>query len=215
MSAAALIIGASGMGKSTSMRNMNPADTLLIQPVRKLLPFPNAHEWKIFNPETKTGNILILDDPEKILSVIQKTSKKRIVLDDYQFVLINEFMRRSKEKGYDKFTEIAFNSWQIMLKAHELAEDKTVFFMWHPEEDEHGNVRAKTVGKLLDRHFEPHSTFSICFMAVKQDGKHYFQTQSNGTDPAKSPIGMFEDQYIDNDLNAIDTRIREYLKMAV
>lgn len=213
MSTGVLIIGSSGMGKSSSMRNLDPSETLLIQPVKKMLPFPGSDKWTVFDPATRQGNVVVTDDTSLISSLIKKTKKKIIIVDDYQFVLMNEFMRRSKERGFDKFTEIAHHSWQLLLDLHESDESKTVYIMWHPDYMDDGRMVCKTAGKLLQEKIEPPSMVSICFIAVKNDGKHVFQTQSNGQDPAKTPMGMFDDMYIDNDLKMIDDRIREYCKI--
>lgn len=213
MSVASLILGESGRGKSSSMRNLEPTQTLLVQPIRKILPFERSNEWKVFNPDTKVGNILLNDDPDVLYRVMTQTKKKIIIFDDYQFVILNEFMRRGQEKGFGKFTDIAHKSWQLMMKANDLPDDVTVYFMWHPDFADDGRMICKTAGKLLQDKIEPPSMFSICFIATKSEGKYLFQTQSNGDDPAKTPPNMFDGSYIDNDLKVIDDRIREYFKL--
>src|SRR5690606_14820532 len=110
MSTSTLILGSSGSGKSTSLRNMDAHDTLLIQAVRKPLPFPSK-EWRYFHKDTcPTGNVFVTDQWDTIIKLATKTGRKVIVIDDFQYVLANEFMRRSDERGFDKLTEIGLNA---------------------------------------------------------------------------------------------------------
>ncbi|HUH37641.1 MAG TPA: ATP-binding protein, partial [Spongiibacteraceae bacterium] len=117
MSIVTMVLGESGTGKSASLRNLGPANALLIQAVRKPLPFKSP-EWKRFDNETcRTGNIFHTDHAGQIITLMRKTKRKIIVLDDFQYVMANEFMRRTNEKGFDKFTEIGKNAWDIINAA--------------------------------------------------------------------------------------------------
>lgn len=119
MSIATLIIGESGTGKTSSLRNFNAADTLLIQPVKKPIPFKSAG-WAYINSDNVAGNILVTDDSNRIIAAMKKTRRKVIILDDFQYVLANEYMRRSEERGYDKFTDIGRHAWDILSAASAL-----------------------------------------------------------------------------------------------
>ena len=213
MSIATMILGETGTGKSTSMRFMNPADTLLIQAVKKPLPF-KSQGWKRFNPETeKTGNIFFTDNPDGIMSLMKKTKRKIIVIDDFQYIMANEFMRRSAEKGFDKFTEIALHAWQIIRLASELPDDVKVYILSHTDTRDDGTIKAKTIGKLLDEKITLEGLFTIVLRTAKIDGQYYFRTKNSGNDTVKSPIGLFESDNIDNDLNFVDQSISEYFEI--
>lgn len=154
------------------------------------------------------------DDYSQITSILKKTKTKSIVIDDAQYLMANEFMRRSSEKGYDKFTDIGKNYWGlIMTVVNDLADDVVVYFLSHIERDQEGHEKVKTIGKLLDDKITVEGLFSIVLKTSVQDGKYSFLTQTSGMDTAKSPIGLFEDLQIDNDLKYVDIKIREYYEL--
>ena len=218
MSNAALILGESGSGKSTSMRNLDPAQTLLIQAVNKRLPFPRAPEWTIFNAESNPkGNIFHTDRADTIVKLLTKTQRSIIVIDDFQYVMANEFMRRSAEKGYDKFTEIGRHAWDIVMAANDLSSDKRVYILAHTDvDDASGRTRIKTIGRMLNEKVTVEGLFTIVLRAQVRgdeedlDRRYVFSTQSNGFDTVKSPMGLFDTTFIPNDLAAVDARICEY-----
>jgi hypothetical protein len=213
MSIATLIIGESGTGKSTSLRNMNPVETLLIQSIAKPLPF-KSKQWTRFNPETnKTGNVFVSDDSTIIAALMRKTQRKIIVLDDYQYVMANEYMRRTSETGYTKFTEIAKHSWDVFKLASELPEDVRVYFLSHTQTDDTGSVRIKTIGKMLDEKITIEGMFTIVLKTVVTDTDYLFSTKNNGADTVKSPIGMFNHERIPNDLLEVDNAIKDYYEL--
>lgn len=216
MSKSCLIIGESGRGKSTSMRNLDPSKTMLIRSILKDLPFERAKEWKNYDKESKTGSIWTTDEADKIIKLMRQCKevlgRNIIVIDDFQYVLANEFMRRNTEKGFDKFSDIGYNAWAILNVATQLNDDMRVYIMWHPDIEDDGRVKVKTVGKITERYTTPEGYFSICLRAIYQDEKYFFRTQTDGNDPAKSPMGMF-DKLIDNDLNFVDERICEYYEI--
>jgi len=207
-----LILGESGCGKSTSMRNLNPNDCFLIQSVKKLLPFRNE-----FKPMSKEGGqIKATDNTQMIIRVIDgavKLGKKMIIIDDFQYIMANEFMRRSKEKSYDKFNDIGFNAWSIINHAQSVDSDIRVYFMSHVETDMNGKTKIKTIGKMLDEKITLEGLFTIVLGASVSDSKYTFTTQNGGSDTLKSPMGMFDDLHIDNDLKMIDDTIIEYYKL--
>lgn len=211
MSTSTLILGSSGSGKSASMRKLNPADTLLVQAVRKPLPFPSKG-WA-YHTKERAGNIFVTDSWEQIIKLVKKTQRKVIVIDDFQYVLANEFMRRSDERGFDKFTEIGRHAWEILHTISSLPDDVRVYVLSHTQEDEHGNVKMKTIGKLLDEKITCEGLFTIVLRAVVHDGTHVFQTRNSGSDTTKAPMGMFDADRIENDLAAVDQTVCSYYNL--
>lgn len=207
MSIATLILGQSGTGKSTSLRNLNPNDVLLIQAVRKPLPFRSA-EWKALTAEG--GSIYVCDNPAKICHAMEKTSRKIIVIDDNQYIMANEFMRRSSEKSFDKFTDIGFNMWNIFQKASNLPDDVRVYILSHTDESENGKTKIKTIGKLLDEKITLEGLVTVCLQTAVINEQYVFMTKNNGQNTVKSPIGLFESDHIENDLNFVDQEICTY-----
>lgn len=213
MSIATMVIGESGTGKSASMRNLSAADTLLIQTVKKPLPFRSA-EWKRFDKEhCPTGNIFTTDDSRQIVSLMQRTRRPIIVIDDFQYLLANEYMRRSDEKGFEKFSDIGRHAWDVLSAASQLGDRTRVYILAHSATDEFGRTRAKTIGKLLDEKITVEGLFSIVLRTVVRDGDYHFATRNTGQDTTKSPIGLFDADLIDNDLAAVDAAICEYYEL--
>ena len=210
MSVVTMVLGESGTGKSASLRNLTPAETLLIQAVKKPLPFRSS-EWKRFDKDTcPDGNIFITDIAEKIISLMQRTRRKVIVIDDFQYVMANEFMRRTDERGFDKFTEIGKNAWDILNAAAALPEDVRVYLLSHVETTESGRTKIKTIGKMLDEKITLEGMVTIVLRTAIRDGKYLFATRNNGSDTTKTPMGLFENDLIDNDLATVDDAIHNY-----
>nr|DAJ22322.1 MAG TPA: RecA like NTPase recombinase [Myoviridae sp. ct6nn14] len=194
-----LIIGESGSGKSTSMRNFQPGELGIINVSRKPLPFRTS--LKCVN----TDNYMQIDD------TITKAKAKSLVIDDAQYLMANEFMRNAKVNGYQKFTDIALNFWTLVQTVvNNLPDQKIVYFMAHTERDASGNEKMKTIGKMLDEKITIEGLFTIVMKTVVQDGRYMFSTQTNGQDTVKTPMGMFDQPLIDNDLRMVDMTIREY-----
>jgi len=212
MSIATLVIGESGTGKTSSLRNFNAADTLLIQPVKKPIPFKSVG-WAYINSDNVAGNILVTDDSNRIIAAMKKTRRKVIILDDFQYVLANEYMRRSEERGYDKFTDIGRHAWDILSAASALPDDVRVYILGHTQSDEFGKTRVKTIGKMLDEKIVVEGMFSIVLKTAVTNGQYLFTTRNNGSDTVKSPIGMFEDEQIENDLASVDQAICNYFEL--
>ena len=125
--------------------------------------------------------------------------------------MANEFMRRSGETGFQKFTDIGRNFWALVkMVSDDLSPNIIVYFLGHVARDENGHEHLKTIGKLLDEKITVEGLFSIVLKTSVQDGKYQFRTQTNGADTVKSPIGMFETAEIDNDLKLVDEAIRRY-----
>jgi hypothetical protein len=193
-----MILGKSGAGKSTSLRNLNPLEYSVIEVNGKPLPF-----------KTKKKAI-VTDDYAKVSRVINTAPTDIIIVDDSQYLMANEFMRRAREKGYEKFTEIGVNFWNLVNEVSKLPENKIVYFLHHLETDDYGNSKEKTIGKMLDDKICIAGMFSIVVLAEKRDKDFIFDTQNDGHSPAKSPMGMFENRVMDNDLALIDKGIREF-----
>jgi len=197
-----LIIGESGAGKSASMRNFKKGEIGVINVAGKPLPF-----------RERLGDVKT-DRYENVDAILRKAKAKSLVIDDCQYLMANEFMRRSGETGFQKFTDIGKNFWTLVKTiTDELPEDVIVYFLGHLERDQNGNEKFKTVGKMLDEKITVEGMFSIVLKAVAQDGRYTFHTQTSGTDTAKSPMGMFDSLEIENDLKFVDKKIREYWQL--
>lgn len=209
MSIATLVLGNSGSGKSTSLRNLDPAKTFLVQCINKPLPF-RVEGWKRRATIKSPGNVFHTSDPLEIEKLMRSSPHEVFVIDDYQAVMVNELMNRSSEKGYDKFTDIGKSAWNIFNAAGALADHRRVYILAHTQTDEFGGVRMKTVGKLVDQHIVPEGYFTIVLRTQVMNGNYLFATQTNGQDCAKSPMGMFPDMHIPNDLAEVDKAISEF-----
>ena len=198
-----LIIGKSGTGKSTSMRNFAKDEVCLIKSINKQLPFRGKFE------ETH-----VTDDVKVMIKKMNSTNKKVIVIDDAQYVMGNEFFRRASEQGWNKFTDIGKNFYDLLTETDSLPEDVIVYFLLHTETDNDGNIKVKTIGKMLDEKLTVEGTATIVLMTGVVDGKYTFQTQNSGKDICKSPMGMFKNFLIDNDLKMVDGIIREYYELS-
>jgi hypothetical protein len=206
-----LILGESGTGKSASMRNLDSSKTVVIQAINKPLPFRN--DFRKYNKSDDSGTLTVTDQSNSIIGAMNYFASKgckTIVIDDFQYVMANEFMRRSQEVGFTKFTEIARHAWEIITAAQVLPDNVTVYFLSHTQSDDQGTIKAKTIGKLLDEKITVEGLFIMVLRTNVEDGKYRFSTQNNGHDTVKSPMGLFDDQYIENDLNLVNTKINEY-----
>ena len=210
MSIAAFILGESVTGKSTSMRSMNPAETPLIQAIKKPLPFRSSG-WKYLSKEG--GNILVCDQSAQIIAAMHKTQRPIIVIDDFQYILANEFMRRTDERGFDKFTDIGKHAWDILCAASSLPDHVRVYILSHTETSESGRVKSKTIGRMLDEKITIEGMFSIVMRTSIINGQYLFSTKNNGSDTVKTPLGLFDADHIDNDLAAVDAAIVDYYQL--
>ena len=198
-----LILGQSGTGKSYSMKNFNEDEVCLISVQKSLLPF-----------RKKFTETVITDKYSEIIKAMRATTKRVIVIDDTQYLMCNEFMRRATEKGYDKFTEIAQNFWSLVVQeVNNLPADTIVYLLCHTATDENGVEKMKTIGKLVDEKITPEGLFTIVLKTAVSDGNYAFVTQNNGKDTVKSPEGMFTTYAINNDLKYVDEKIRSYYEL--
>lgn len=208
MSITTMVLGQSGTGKSTSLRNMSADNTLLIQAIQKPLPFRN--DWKSVKD---AGNILVTHNAQSICAAMNKTSRDVIVIDDLQYILAQQFMERAHEVGYSKFTEMAKDYYDVLMAAVNLPNNKRVYLLSHTDTAESGQVKAKTIGKLLDEKITVEGLVTIVLRTHVINGQYLFSTKNSGQDTVKTPIGLFDAEFIENDLLAVDKAITEYYKL--
>lgn len=204
------VIGRSGSGKTYSIKNFAPGEVGVVSVEKGRLPFKSDIKTvkipKDFG-EAKTYAQLNAARYSWLERLIRGCKTKSIIIDDSQYLLVNELFDRSKEKGYDKFTDIAVNFRNLVHFVNDLPdEDKIVYFLHHSEADTDGREKAKTIGRMLDEKL----TLEGCFDIVLYCQDHKFYTQGNGMSTAKTPEDMFAEVEIDNDLKAVDTAIRDY-----
>lgn len=213
MSKAILIMGESGAGKTTSMRNLNPSETFYIDCDGKGLSWKG---WrKQYNTENKNyynGNL-----PSKVLSLMDKVSSeqthfKYLIIDTINGIMVGDEMRRSKEKGYDKWQDLALCVYDIVDKSNKLRDDLTVILVGHvqTESDDYGNkfTRLKTNGKKLNK-TELETMLTTVLYAKCIDRRYIFETQANNS-TAKSPMGAFDTFEIDNDIVTVIKALEEF-----
>jgi len=191
-----LIMGESGTGKSSSLRNLRNAG--IVNVYGKPLPFKSAMQT------------VSEDNPDKIIGILKGAKADVIVVDDFQGLLVVQFMGRAKEQGYQKFTDMALGYYNVIKAVQSLPPQKRVYFLSHIERDANGNEKAKTLGKLLDEKITVEGLFTIVLKTCVANDNYYFQTHNSGTDTVKSPIGMFADDLIPNDLAEVDRVVCEY-----
>lgn len=200
MGVAVLVLGKSGAGKSTSLRNFGEHEVCVLNVLGKPLPFRGRLDH-VDHPEYRT-----------IREGIGSGAYRAYVVDDAGYMMQLENFARASESGYGKFTDMAVN-FQSIIKAATLAPAGTVtYFLMHTEEDMSGHEKVKTVGKMLDEKFGIEGACPIVIDCVVRDGRHIFVTKNDGTNLAKAPMGMLPDE-MDNDLKLVDTKVREYWGM--
>lgn len=198
-----MILGDSGSGKSATMRNCKRGQIGVINVAGKPLPFKNDLQT------------VATDSYKKITELLLSSKADVIVIDDAQYLLTNEFMRRSNEIGFQKFTDMAKNYWSLIAETicKQMPPHKRVYFFSHIDRDQNGFEKVKTVGKLLDEKITVEGLFTIVLKTHVEDGKYTLRTQTNGMDTVKTPIGMFDTNEIDNDLLIVDKAICEYYNL--
>lgn len=196
-----LVLGASGSGKSTSLRNFKPDEVGIFNVASKPLPFKK--KLPTANNATYSTIYKGLENPQL----------KKYVIDDSQYLMAFESFDHAKETGYGKFTNMALNFRNLIdYVVKKLPDDVFVYFLHHTELSEDGKLKAKTLGKMLDNQLTVEGLFSIVLLCQIEGTEHFFITNSDGTNPAKTPMEMFEPK-IDNDLKMVDETIREYYGM--
>lgn len=195
------ILGESGSGKTYSIKNFDKEEVGIFLVEKTRLPFKK--DFKIVKNATYSTIMKVLSNPRL----------KKYVIDDSQYLLVNEMFDRAKETGYSKYTDIALNFRNLVHYINQkLPDDVIVYFLHHTELDTNGKLKAKTIGKMLDEKLTLEGCFDIVLMANVENEYHYFLTQNSGNSTIKSPEGMFELK-IDNDLKMVDNKIREYYEL--
>lgn len=207
MATPVLIIGKSGSGKSTSMRNCvaNP-DWNLVRVLNKPLPFKGKLDgWNT-------------DDYQTVMKCLAQSKAKNIVLDDAGYLITNMFMSKHSSAGagngvFTLYNQIGDHFWNLIQYIVKLPEDKIVYVIMHEDTNDFGQIKPKTIGKLLDEKVCIEGMFTIVLRCIEESGKHLFVTQSADGAVSKSPIGMFETLTIDNDLLLVEKAIRSYYEI--
>jgi hypothetical protein len=174
----------------------------IINVTGKRLPF--RHSYKIMKE----------DNCDKICKILRECSADIIVIDDMQYLLARQFMGRAKELGYQKFTDMALGYYNVINTLESMPDNKRVYFLSHIERDAQGNEKVKTIGKLLDEKITVEGLFTIVLKTKVMDNQYYFSTHNSGNDTVKTPMGMFADDLIPNDLNAVDQAVCGYYGIA-
>ena len=196
-----MILGASGSGKSASLRNFEADEVGIFNVAGKPLPFRK----KLLKADNATYNT--------IYAAWKKITKKTYVIDDSQYLMAFEAFDRAKETGYGKFTDLALNFRNLIAYViNQLPPDVIVYFLHHTEVADDGKLKAKTLGKMLDNQLTVEGLFSIVLLCQVEGQDHVFVTNSDGSNPAKSPMEMFPPK-IENDLKMVDQTIREYYEL--
>lgn len=199
-----LIMGESGTGKSTSIRNCDPNTAAIVNPVGKPLPFRGSRKFASLNGVT---------DATKICDFMKdqvRAGKKILIVDDFQYILSVPYMNRIKENGWDKWNDFGENYFKIIDVCNELPENVCVYYLTHCETLENGVTTVKLIGKLLREKITIEGLFTIVLKTGVSEGKYYFFTQNSGKDTVKSPMDMFDAYAIDNDISYVDAKIRNY-----
>lgn len=223
---AVLILGDSGTGKSSSIRNLDPKETFIITTINKPLPFKKAKEYVVYNrKENPNGNLFQTSDSSTIVSLIDHIEKnmphiKNIVIDDVQYEMLYNNMSLALEKGYDKFTNIAKATFDIYRRITSIKRsDLFIFVLSHIEEEKTGHgrketrIKIKTAGKMIDSSIKLEGLFTTVLLTdvtrEEEKAEYVFITQSDGSNPCKSPMDML-DYREPNDLALIRKKITEY-----
>ena len=199
-----LIIGKSGSGKSASLRNFKAEEVDVINVESKPLPFRN--NFVTINT----------DDYRAVCKAIKNSKKKVIVVDDAGYLITNAFMRGHASQGagnamFNFYNQLADNFWKLITYIKSMDDkNKIVYIIMHDQKNDYGDIRPKTIGKLLDDKVCVEGMFTIVLHSMVQDGRFVFRTRSDGFDVTKTPIGLFDTEEVDNDLRMVDEKIREF-----
>lgn len=203
-----LVLGESGSGKTASLRNFKGDNVFIINVAGKELSFKNVNGIKRFDTS----------DYDKIKAVLLKARDsgiKSFVIDDSQYLMAFESFARAKETGYSKNVDLAVHFKELItFVITMLPRDFVVYFLHHVERTDDGHIKAKTLGKMLDNQLTVEGLFTNVIMATVNNGKYQFVVHDkDGVSTVKTPIGMFDEDVIDNDLQLVDTKLREYYEL--
>lgn len=220
------LVGESGSGKSTSIRNLDPKETFIISTTGKRPGIKGAvKKYPTFTKTDNgyTGNFVTTSNVDKIATILKYINSKRpdiktVIIDDYQYIMGFEAMDKADQKGYEKFTQMAQHAYQVLKEAMNMRDDLYVVVSTHSENT--GDrinpfFKIKTLGKMIDSTITLEGLFTyVLFTAIQRDDdgnpSYKFMTNSDGSTTGKSPMGLFDELYIDNDLKLVIDRIDEY-----
>lgn len=216
-----MLLGKSGTGKSTSIKTLDPKETIVINVLGKRLPFKGSNS--LYNKENK--NLFRLDDYSHVIKLLEQAppTVKNIVIDDSIYIMRKEYFSRAKEVGYSKYTELAQHFQQIISTCEKMRDDLNVFLILHSEDITSDNTttgyKVSTIGKLLDTQYNPIEVVPmVLYSSVKYDDKgnatygfYTHRTKEGSVEiPAKTPAEMFEDDFIPNDLGLVVKAMNDY-----
>jgi len=218
-----MLLGKSGTGKSTSIKTLNPDETVIVNVLGKKLPFKGSSS--LYSVDKK--NLFRIEDYQQMISLLSACDKqpniKNIVLDDCIYIMRKEFFKRAKETGYGKFTELAQHFQQIISTCEQMREDINVFLILHSEDIQSDKIttgyKVSTVGTMLDNQYNPIEVVPmVLYSAIKFDEKgkpsygFYTHATMEGSVqiPAKTPDEMFSEDFIPNDLGRVVKAMNEY-----
>ena len=201
MGVSVLVLGHSGSGKSSSLRNFEQGEIGIFNVASKPLPF------------RKKLDMLNAARYNQIHNSLMSNKLRAYVIDDANYLMAFQSFAKANQKGYDKFTDMAVSFERLLEAANKTNEDTITYFFMHPDYDEAGRMKPKTIGKMLDSQLCVEGMFPIVLQAHNDEGGYVFLTKSDGTNPVKAPMGMFEEGVVENDLKMVDTRIRVYWGM--
>ena len=198
-----LILGYSGSGKTRSIKHMDPETTGVFLVEKPRLPFREK-----FKVKKNAGY-------KNIMDALRAPTMKSYVIDDSQYLLVNEFFDKANEKGYEKFTQIALNFRNLIHYVNVgCPEGVIVYFLHHIQTDDMtGRIKAKTIGKMLDEKLTVEGCFDVVLMTERNQDGWWFRTHTAGNDPVKTPEDMFDSDLVPNDLALVDKAIRDYYGM--
>ncbi len=206
MAIGVMILGASGTGKSYSIKGFSPEEVKIISVTKPILPFRGKYEIAKVDPMSDRIG-------QQVIRELENTDKKRVVIDDFQHILGRPMMGRIGEKGWDKYSEIQQPYADILNEIPSLPDDMIVYITSHTKTEDDGTVHCQTIGNAMDKYLTPEGLFMIVLGTAVNDGKYFFVTQNNGSNTLKSPEGMFPSMYIPNNLKYVDDHIRNYYYM--
>ena len=218
------VVGASGSGKSSSLRTLNPQETFIINVASKPLPFKGwRSKYEVWNKDNPGGNYINTSNVTTIGQILNYINLKRpeiknVIIDDGQYLMAFEYMDRAQEKGFQKFSDIAQKFYNVLKTSILMRDDLNVIMTCHSENigtADEPQLKIKTLGKMLDNSITVEGLFTYVFFTEihrnDEDKPEYvFQTHSDGTTTAKTPMGCFEEDYIPNDMSYVLEKIAEY-----
>lgn len=224
MANAIIILGKSGTGKSSSIRGLDPKETVVLNVLGKKLPFKGSNS--LYSKEAK--NLFRIDDYTQAINMLQGINKDapyvhNVIIDDAIYIMRKEYFKRAKETGYGKYTELAMHFQQIISTIESMREDINVFLILHSEDVQSDKTtvgyKVSTIGQLIDNQYNPVEVVPmVLYSSIKYDDKgiatygFYTHRFMDGMVeiPAKSPADMFTEDFIPNDLGVVVKAMKEY-----